>query len=130
MLPRFAADYRTLLWTMVLTPGLVALQFARPDLVPYLFWVSCYLALACGVIAHNHNHCPTFKAKQANQLFGNWISVFYGYPTIAWRYTNSHNVLVAASYFFVSSYFQSDPIKAFISKAKASNPSLYRRIIR
>ena len=152
MLPRFAADYRTLLWTMVLTPGLVALQFARPDLVPYLFWISCYLALACGVIAHNHNHCPTFKAKQANQLFGNWISVFYGYPTFAWipthnlnhhklvnragdatitwRYTNSHNVLVAASYFFVSSYFQSDPIKAFISKAKASNPSLYRRIIR
>jgi fatty acid desaturase len=152
MLPRFAADYRTLLWTMVLTPGLVALQFARPELVPYLFWVSCYLALSCGVIAHNHNHCPTFKDKRYNQLFGNWISVFYGYPTFAWipthnlnhhklvnragdatitwRYTNRHNVLVAASYFFVSSYFQGDPIRAFIRKAKLNNPSLYQRIIR
>lgn len=151
MLPRFAADYRALLWTLVLTPGFVALQFARPDLIPYLWWVSCYFALSCGVIAHNHNHCPTFSDKRANNLFGNWISVWYGYPTFAWipthnlnhhklvnragdatitwRYTNKHNVLVAASYFFVSSYFQSDPIKAFIAKAKAKNPSLYRRII-
>jgi len=152
MLPRFAADYRTLVWTFVLTPGLVALQFARPALVPYLWWLSAYFALACGVIAHNHNHCPTFKGKRANQLFANWISVFYGYPTFAWipthnlnhhklvnragdatitwRYTNRHNVLVAASYFFVSSYFQGEPIRAFIGKAKASNPALYGRIIR
>ncbi|MDF3070262.1 MAG: Fatty acid desaturase family protein [Polyangiaceae bacterium] len=152
MLPRFAADYRALLWTLVLTPGFVALQFARPDLVPYLWWVSCYFALACGVIAHNHNHCPTFSDKRANNLFGNWISVWYGYPTFAWipthnlnhhklvnragdatitwRYTNKHNVLVALTYFFVSSYFQSDPIKAFIAKAKDKNQSLYRRIIR
>jgi fatty acid desaturase len=152
MLPRFAADYRTLLWTLVLTPGFVALQFARPELVPYLWWVSCYFALACGVTAHNHNHCPTFSDKRANQLFGNWISVWYGYPTFAWipthnlnhhklvnragdatitwRYTNRHNVLVAATYFFVSSYFQSEPIRAFIAKAKAKNPSLHRRIVR
>jgi beta-carotene hydroxylase len=151
MLPRFAADYRALLWTLVLTPGFVALQFARPDLVPYLWWVSCYFALSCGVIAHNHNHCPTFSDKRANNLFGNWISVWYGYPTFAWipthnlnhhklvnragdatitwRYTNKHNVLVALTYFFVSSYFQSDPIKAFIAKAKTKNPSLHRRII-
>jgi beta-carotene hydroxylase len=120
MLPRFAADYRALLWTLVLTPGVVALQFARPDLIPYLWWVSCYLALSCGVIAHNHNHCPTFSEKRANTWFGNWISIWYGYPTFAWipthnlnhhklvnragdatitwRYTNKHNVLVAVSY--------------------------------
>lgn len=151
MLPRFAADYRTLLWTLVLTPGLVVLLYAKPELIPYLWWVSLYFALACGIVAHNHNHCPTFKGKQANQLFANWISIFYGYPvfawipthnlnhhklvnragdaTITWRYTNRHNVLVAASYFFVSSYFQSDPIKAYIAKAKTGNPSLYRRIL-
>src|SRR5882724_5360440 len=151
MLPRFAADYRALLWTLVLTPGVVALQFARPELVPYLWWVSCYFALSCGVIAHNHNHCPTFSGKRANNLFGNWISVWYGYPTFAWipthnlnhhklvnragdatitwRYTNRHNALVAFTYFFVSSYFQADPINAFKAKAKAKNPSLHRRII-
>jgi fatty acid desaturase len=150
MLPRHSSDYRTLLW-VIITPAVVALQYARPDLIKYLWWVSCYFALACGVIAHNHNHCPTFSNKTANQIFANWISVFYGYPTFAWipthnlnhhkfvnragdatitwRYTNKHNVLVALTYFFVSSYWQSDPIKAFIAKAKRSNPSLYRRII-
>ena len=58
----------------------------------------------------------TFKVYD-NQIFGNWISIFYGYPTFAWipthnlnhhkyvnragdatitwRYTNRHNLLVA-----------------------------------
>jgi fatty acid desaturase len=150
MRPRFAADYRTLLWVL-LAPVVIGIQFARPALVPYLWWLSAYLALACGVIAHNHNHCPTFKGKRQNQIFGNYISIFYGYPTFAWipthnlnhhkfvnragdatitwRYTNRHNALVAVTYFFVSSYWQSDPIKAFVRKAKTQNPSLYRRII-
>ena len=150
MRPRIAADYRTLLWVLI-APALVAVQFARPELVRYLWWLSAYFALACGVIAHNHNHCPTFKGKVQNQIFGNWISIFYGYPTFAWipthnlnhhkyvnragdatitwRYTNRHNLLVALTYFFVSSYWQSDPIKFFIRKAKQENPSLYRRIL-
>jgi len=147
---RNLADLRTLLWTMVLTPGVVAVQYLNPHLIPYLWWVSCYFALACGVIAHNHNHCPTFKTKQQNQLFGMWISIFYGYPTFAWipthnlnhhklvnkagdatitwRYTNRHIFRVAMSYFFVSSWFQKEPIDEFIRKAKAEKPSLYRQI--
>ena len=32
-----------------------------------------------------------------------------------------------STYFFVSGYYQSDPIKAFIRKARQSNPKLYRR---
>lgn len=150
MLPRHAADYRTLFWVL-LPPVFIALQYARPDWVPYLFWISAYLALACGVIAHNHNHCPTFSSKLMNEAFGNWISIFYGYPTFAWipthnlnhhkfvnragdatitwRYTNRHNALVAATYFFVSSYYQSDPIKAFIKKAREKNPKLHRRVM-
>lgn len=148
---RHAADYRTLLWTFVLTPGLLAFLYVRPDLTTYLWPLSCYFALACGVIAHNHNHSPTFKSKGANNFFGTWISIFYGYPTFAWipthnlnhhklvnkagdatitwRFTNRHNFLVAVTYFFVSSYYQSDPIKTFIAKAKEKNPALYRRII-
>ncbi len=150
MLPRYRADYRTLLWVLI-APVVVGVQYARPELVPWLSWVSAYFALSCGIIAHNHNHCPTFATKSANSVFGNWISIFYGYPTFAWipthnlnhhklvnragdatitwRYTNKHNVLVAATYFFVSSYYQSDPIKDFIRKAKLKNPSLYRRVI-
>ncbi len=150
MRPRFAADYRTLLWVL-LAAVLVGVQFARPELVKWLFWVSAYFALSCGVIAHNHNHCPTFASKGMNQLFGNVISIFYGYPvfawipthnlnhhkyvnragdaTITWRFTNKHTLPVAASYFFVSSYYQGYPIRDFMQKAKKGNPALYRRII-
>jgi beta-carotene hydroxylase len=150
MLPRHSADYRTLLWTL-LAPAVIALQFARPQLVPYLCVVSCYLALACGTIAHNHNHCPTFKDRRMNQAFANWISIFYGYPafvwipthnlnhhkylntegdaTITWRFTNSHNLFVAVTYFFVSAYYQKFPTDAFLKKARAGNPALYRRVM-
>jgi beta-carotene hydroxylase len=148
---KYRADWRTVLWA-VIGPGFVALQFVQPSLVPYLWWVSCYFALSFGVIAHNHNHCPTFKSRRMNEAFGSWLSIFYGYPTFAWipthnlnhhryvntdgdatitwRLTNRHNILVAATYFFVSAYYQSGPIKTFISKAKTSNPQLYRRILR
>lgn len=149
MRPRFSADYRTLLWVF-LTALLVGVQYARPDLVKWLWWLSCYFALSCGVIAHNHNHCPTFASKGMNQLFGFVISTFYGFPvfawipthnlnhhkfvnragdaTITWRFTNKRVAWVAATYFFVSSYYQGFTIKAFLEKARAQNPSLYRRV--
>jgi len=150
VLPRNRADYRTVFWVL-LAPVVVGLQYAKPTLVPYLSWVSCYFALACGVIAHNHNHCQTFANKRMNNLFALWISIFYGYPTFAWvpthnlnhhkyvntegdatitwRFTNKHNALVASTYFFVSAYYQSGPINAYIANAKAKNPALYRRIL-
>lgn len=150
MLPRHSADYRTVLWTL-LAGGLIAVQYTRPDWAPYLFVVSMYFAVSCGVIAHNHNHCPTFRDRRANQAFANWISIFYGFPTFAWipthnlnhhkylntegdatitwRFTNRHNALVAATYFFVSAWYQKYPTKAFIEKAKANNPAMYRRIM-
>lgn len=150
MTPRYAADYRTLLWCLFM-PVVALAQYARPELIPYLSPLGCYLALAAGVIAHNHNHCPTFKNRRLNSLMGLWISHFYGYPTFAWvpthnlnhhklvnkagdatitwRYTNKNNWLVAFTYFFVSSYWQSDPIKQYIAKARRSNPTLYRQII-
>lgn len=148
---KYSADWRTLGWA-ALGPAIVGIQYARPEWVPNLWWVSCYFALSFGVIAHNHNHCPTFRSRRKNDLFGSWLSLFYGYPTFAWipthnlnhhryvntsgdatitwRFTNRHNLWVALTYFFVSSYYQSGPIKTFIRKAKAHNPSLYRRIMR
>ncbi len=147
---RNRADRRTLLWVVV-GPAVVALQFARPEWIASLWWVSCYFALSFGVIAHNHNHCPTFTERWANDALGGWLSIFYGYPTfgwipthnlnhhryvntagdatITWRFTNRHNLLVAATYFFVSAYYQAGPISAFISKARATNRPLFRRIL-
>lgn len=149
---KYAADYRTLLWTLVFTPSLVVAQYLRPDWVPWLSWLSFYFAIACGVIAHNHLHLSTFKSKWQSELFGDWISIFYGYPTFAWipthnlnhhrwlnkagdatitwRFTNRHTSFVALTYFFVSAYYQSAPIKNFVRRAKETNPRLYRQIIR
>jgi beta-carotene hydroxylase len=148
--PRNAKDWKTLLWAAVMPIPAIA-QYARPSLVPWLAPLSCYLALCAGVIAHNHNHCPTFRSRRWNRIFGNWLSLFYGYPTFAWipthnlnhhrfvnragdatitwRYTNRHALWVALTYFFVSSYWQSDPIKAYIRKARLTNPRLYRDIL-
>jgi fatty acid desaturase len=134
----------------VFAPALIATQYARPDLVPYLSWLSFYFAVSAAVVAHNHNHCPTFANKRANAWFGGWVSFLYGYPTFAWipthnlnhhkhvnkpgdatitwRFSNRHNFLVASTYFFVSAYYQSAPTDQFVKRAKASNPALFRMI--
>ena len=151
MLPRIAADYRALLWIgMAIT--LVSIPYLSYSwLVFYLFPLNIYFAIAAGVIAHNHNHCPVFKSWRMNRLFSHVLTFFYGYPTfvwvavhngnhhkhvnragdasITWRYNNDHTAWTAWTFFFVSAYHQGVPIKAFIQKAKTKNPKLYRRIV-
>lgn len=151
MLPRNPADYRSLLWA-ALMPVVAVAQYVNPQWIPYLSPISFYFAMAAGTMAHNHNHCPTFKSRRANQIYAYWISVFYGYPTFAWipthnlnhhkhvnregdatitwRHTNRNTWYVAVSYFFVSAYYQSGPIKEYIAKAKRSNPKLHQEIVR
>ncbi|HRX77828.1 MAG: fatty acid desaturase [Planctomycetaceae bacterium] len=147
---RNLADCRTLLW-VGLAIALVSLQYARIDWVPFLSPISCYLAIACGVIAHNHNHRATFHGRRLNNAFGHVLTVFYGYPTmmwipthnlnhhrlvnregdatITWRYTNKHNAAVAGTYPFVSAYFQSELVQRFVSSARAKNRHLFGRIL-
>lgn len=142
-------DRRTLLWSFAM-PWVMAAQYVWPSLLGYLTPIACYLALCAGVIAHNHNHCPTFTNRRTNRMFGIWLSLFYGYPTFAWipthnqnhhrfvngqgdatatwRYHNRHDLPTAVTYFFVSSYWQSGPIKAYIRNARETSPDLYRRI--
>jgi beta-carotene hydroxylase len=136
---------------VVFCPGFVVAHYLRPDLGLLLLPFSCYFAIATGVIAHNHMHRPVLRSKWANEVFSAWISIFYGYPvfawlpthnlnhhklvnrrgdaTITWRYTNKHNVWVAATYFFVSAYFQSAWIKDYIREAKRDKPAVFRRIV-
>jgi fatty acid desaturase len=112
--------------------------------------ISLYFGFCTGVFSHNHNHCPTFKSKRLNSIFAAWLSVFYGYPTFAWipthnlnhhkfvnrngdatvtwRHTNENTWLVASTYFFVSAYHQSVPIREYIGKAR-KNPRLFRQIL-
>jgi beta-carotene hydroxylase len=148
--PRHRSDYRTLLWMLVFAPATMLAQYINPELIGELTILSLYFGVSAAVIAHNHNHCPTLSSKEANNWFGKWLSIFYGYPTFAWvpthnlnhhklvnkpgdatitwRFTNRHNVLVAATYFFVSAFYQREPTNQFISRAKESNPKLYAMI--
>lgn len=150
MKPRFAADYRTLLWMLVFAPAVMAAQYIWPVLIGHVTVLSLYLGVASAVIAHNHNHCPTFSSKKANEWFSKVLSIFYGYPTFAWipthnlnhhklvnkagdatitwRFSNRHNLLIACTYFFVSAYYQSEPTAQFVRKAKERNPKLYAMI--
>lgn len=151
MRPRFASDYRTLLWVFVLFPGVALAHYVWPSLVGWLLPVSIYLGYCAGVLSHNHNHCPTFANRKMNDFFAAWLSVFYGYPlfgwipthnlnhhkfvnkagdaTITWRYTKKHMFLVAATYFFVSAYWQSGPIKEYIRKARNGNGRVFNQVV-
>lgn len=146
---RNSYDYRSILWVAIAI-GLVAAQYYNPNWVIYLSPISCYVAIACGTIAHNHNHRATFSNKKWNNAFGHVLTVFYGYPThmwvpthnlnhhhfvnrpgdatATWRYTNKHNVWVALTYPFVSGYWQSFPIKEYIARVKERKPQLYSSI--
>lgn len=148
---RYTADVRSLLWAAMM-PLVLVVQIAKPELVPYLSPVSFYFAMAAGTMAHNHNHTPVFKNRRVNNWYGTWISLFYGYPsfawvpthnlnhhkhvnregdaTITWRHSKKNTWWIALSYFFVSAYYQSGPIKEYIAKAKRSNPALYGHIVR
>lgn len=88
---RYHADVRTLAWTFLLMPALVAAQYLRPELAGWLLPLSMYAAYCAAVIAHNHNHVPTFLGKMSNRLFGTWISIFYGFPTYGWIPTHNLN---------------------------------------
>src|SRR5678816_842971 len=90
MFLRYPADRRTLAWAVAM-PVVALLPYLRPELAVWLCPLSCYLALSAGVIAHNHNHTPTFRDRKLNGAFGNWLSIFYGYPTFAWVPTHNLN---------------------------------------
>jgi beta-carotene hydroxylase len=150
MFPRYSADRRTVLWMVGLAPATMAAQYLWPQLIGYLTAVSLYFGVSAAVIAHNHNHCPTFGSRRANAWFSNILAIFYGYPTFAWipthnlnhhklvnkagdatitwRFSNRHNLLIAATYFFVSAYYQRVPTAQFIKRAREKNPKLYAMI--
>lgn len=147
---RHRADWRTLLWALVLFPAAGFAPYAWPRVVPWTLPLLLYLGFCAGVFSHNHNHSPTFESRRLNAFYSAWLSIFYGFPTFAWipthnlnhhkyvnkagdatitwRYSKKNTWLVASTYYFVSAYWQSGVIKEYIGKAKATNRSLYRQI--
>lgn len=147
MILRNRADRRTLLWAFGFMPGALAVQYVWPQLAGWLAPVSIYLAYCAGVIAHNHNHSPTFKSRRANHVMSAWVSFFYGFPILGWIPTHNENhhkftngegdatrttiwstrdtAWDAFVYFFRSSAAQAPAIKSFLRKTREKNPRLY-----
>lgn len=147
---RQRSDVRTLVWAL-LAPLVMVASYVRPEWLAVTVPLSCALGLIGAVVAHNHNHCPTFRTRGLNQAFGAYISLFNGYPTFAWipthnlnhhklvnkagdatitwRYTNDNTWWMVAIFFFISSYFQGGPINTYIRKARNGNRSLFRVIV-
>jgi len=150
MRPRYAADYKTLLWLAMATANVVVI-WLKPQTRPYLVPLACYFALCAGLVAHNQNHCPTFKSRPLNDLLNHWATVFYGFAafnwipthnnnhhkfqnapgdaTITWRFTNKHNALVAFTYPFVSMVVQVPLINAYVREMKTKKPAHHRQIV-
>lgn len=150
MKPRYAADYRTILWLSLAMVNVVVMW-----MVPAVRWkllpLQMYFALAAGVIAHNHNHSPTFKNRRANDMLNYVATLFYGFAafnwipthnlnhhkfqnapgdaTITWRYSKKHNLLTAFVYPFVSMAYQVPLIDAYVKQAKEKRPQQYRSIM-
>ena len=144
---RDSSDFRAVLW-VALAASVLTVELLYPRTILFLIWPGCYLALAAGVVTHNHKHCPTFCSKALNQLWDCTLSVFYGFPVFArvpthnenhhrfvdrpgdetatWQLGNRHDPIRAAAYSFVSSYHQSRLIRDFLRNARRSNPNVYR----
>lgn len=88
---RYRADWRTLAWTFGIIPVLAIAPYRWPGLAGWLLPLTMYGAYSAAVIAHNHNHTPTFVGRMSNRVFSAWISFFYGFPTYGWIPTHNEN---------------------------------------
>ncbi len=149
---RHPADWRTLAWAFGLMPGIVIATFAVPRLAGWLFPLSAYASFCAAVIAHNHNHCPTFVGRRANAFFSMWTSVFYGFPTYGWIPTHNENhhrfrgaegdrtvrarlgqrdtSWSAATHFFRSARTQAPLLARYRQRLRRVAPSAHRGILR
>lgn len=148
---RYQADRRTLVWAFVLFPLVPALAYARPGLAFWLLPLAFYASYCAGVLAHNHNHSPTFVSRPLNDAYGAWLSIFYGFPLFSWIPThnqNHHRYLngpgdvtqttrfgtvdtpaVAFKYPFLSGRAQLPFVLEFARDARTRSPLKFRRVL-
>lgn len=132
---RYSADRRTLVY-MFITTAVLVLQWNLPEVNPFLYVFSCFMAISVAVIAHNHNHLPMWRNNIMNNLTDYWLTLFYGFPAFGWipthnknhhalnnregdytityRVSESNNIFTLLSYPTISSYHQQKPIRDYL----------------
>jgi beta-carotene hydroxylase len=129
------ADRRTLSY-MAVTSAVLIVQWNLPALQPILYLWSLFMAVSVAIIAHNHNHVPIWRSRLLNIATDYWLTLFYGFPAFGWipthnknhhflnnkkgdytityRVSEKNNLFTLLSYPSVSSYFQQEPIAAYM----------------
>lgn len=101
------------------------------------------MSISVSVIAHNTMHVSMFKFEPLNRLMEYWIIMFYGTPVFGWipthnrnhhrhnnkepdytktyRYSEKNRLWVLLTYPFVSNYYQSLALKAFLKERFKKN---------
>lgn len=132
---RFKADRRSLAY-MVITTGVLILQWSLGEVQPFLYAFSLFMAVSVAVMAHNHNHLPMWRSKVLNVFTDYWLTLFYGFPAFGWipthnmnhhalnnrdgdftityRYSEKNNLFTLLSYPSISSFHQQRPIRAYL----------------
>lgn len=148
---RHPADRRTTLWAFALLPGVAAAQYVWPAFAVWLLPLGLYTGFCAGVLAHNQNHRPAFRAPALNHAYGCWLSIFYGYPIFAWlpthnknhhvhvnrpgdaiatwRYGEHNDAWSAFRYFFVAARDQTPLTRAYLAQLKSRGPRQHRRFV-
>ncbi len=143
---RNKADFISLVYMVAITTLLVV--HWRLD---HFNWVL-YLATICMTptifaMVHNHNHLPIWKSRSLNVMNDLWQVAFYGYPVFVWvpthnlnhhkyvnkkgdetityRFGNNNNLFTLLAYPFISGYYQSGLITAYLRKQWSKNPKRF-----
>jgi len=122
---------------MVITSGLLVVNWLQPDLNWFTFLWACLMAVSVTTITHNHNHVGIWKNRWLNYAQDYWLTLFYGFPAFAWipthnqnhhklnnragdytityRLSERNNLFTLLTYPTISSYWQQGPIKDFLA---------------
>jgi len=87
---RYSADRRSVAFIGLLV-ALAVVQWNLPALNPALYAVYLFMGVTAAVMSHNHNHLSMWKSKTINVLTSYVLSIFYGFPAIAWIPTHNQN---------------------------------------
>lgn len=85
---RYTADIRTLAY-LAFAVALSVIQWRLGSPHPVLYPLSLFMAVTVAVISHNHNHLGMWKSRGANLVTSYVLSLYYGFPAVAWVPTHN-----------------------------------------
>ena len=143
---KYKADIISVIYMLIITSVFVV-HWNWGGFNWFLYSITLIMTPVIFVMVHNHNHLAMWKSRFMNRLTDLWQVAFYGYPVFVWvpthnlnhhkyankvgdytityRFGNHNNILTFLAYPFISSFYQSEPIKAYLRKQRTKNPGRF-----